>query len=170
MRKNDAKSQMKKAIVELLKEKYYADISVTDIVKKAGVARASFYRSYSAVDEVLDEVINEIKDSIHNNYMSLLIKKDDEHIKEVILKYYTDVKEKNVPFVDIPLDNQQYISSRIFNSETMANLEATDTKLKYIPGVKFTIILVLCKFWMDNNYMESPEELAEIAFNCIKQL
>lgn len=170
MRKNDAKFQMKKGIIALLEKKYYLDITVTDLVKQSGVARASFYRRYQSIEQLIDDVIEEIKEGIEIKYMSTLVKNDAEQIKKVILKFYTDVKNKNVPFVDIPLENQQYISNKIFSKETMLQASGNGSMVNYIPGIKLTVILVLSKFWKDNNYAESPEELTEIAYNCIKNL
>ena len=53
------------AFLELLTEKPFMDITVTDVVKRAGVARASFYRNYSSTSELLDSIMasftNELK-------------------------------------------------------------------------------------------------------------
>lgn len=43
------------ALVELLKKKNYADISVTEITKKAGVSRNAYYRNFESKDQVLIE-------------------------------------------------------------------------------------------------------------------
>ncbi len=39
---------IKAAFIELMNRKYYMDITVTDLVKEAGIARASFYRNYGS--------------------------------------------------------------------------------------------------------------------------
>ena len=39
----NAKEQIEKAFLDLLEEKPYMDITVTDIVKKADVARVTYY-------------------------------------------------------------------------------------------------------------------------------
>lgn len=41
------------ALLQLLKDRDYADISVSDIAKQAGLHRATFYRHFSSKDEVL---------------------------------------------------------------------------------------------------------------------
>ena len=41
------------ALLSLMKEKSIEDITVSDVVKKAGVSRAAFYRNYSSKQEVL---------------------------------------------------------------------------------------------------------------------
>ena len=61
MRANDVKTKMKKAMVSLLKRKNYLQITVTDLVQEARVARASFYRVYNSIDRVLDDVYIDLK-------------------------------------------------------------------------------------------------------------
>ena len=42
------KTSITSALFELLKEKSISEISITEIINKAHVARASFYRNYSS--------------------------------------------------------------------------------------------------------------------------
>lgn len=44
----------------LMMEKSLADISISELVSKAGVARASFYRNYSSKEDVLVTLIRDI--------------------------------------------------------------------------------------------------------------
>lgn len=48
------------ALLELLREKNISSISVSEIVEKAGVARASFYRNYASKESVLTTLIDDI--------------------------------------------------------------------------------------------------------------
>ena len=48
------RTEIQKAFMELLSEKDYIDITVTDIVKKANVARTSFYRNFNSIGDLVD--------------------------------------------------------------------------------------------------------------------
>ena len=50
MKTNSVKRKMMNAIVSLLGKKQYLQITVTDLIKEAGIARVSFYRTYNSVD------------------------------------------------------------------------------------------------------------------------
>lgn len=50
------------ALFSLMEEKSLADIHITELVKKAGVARASFYRNYSSKEDVLVTLIRDVLD------------------------------------------------------------------------------------------------------------
>ena len=49
---HSVKHLIRQAFVQLMSKKPYLDITVTDIVKEAGVARASFYRNYHSISEI----------------------------------------------------------------------------------------------------------------------
>ncbi len=51
------KEYIQEALVELLKKQSINDISITDLTEKAGIARSTFYRYYSSLDEVIDDYI-----------------------------------------------------------------------------------------------------------------
>ena len=55
-----SRESIRKAFLELFKNKELSEISVTDIVKKAGINRATFYAHYTGVDNLMDEIGNEI--------------------------------------------------------------------------------------------------------------
>lgn len=53
------------ALMELIYQKDYEKITVTDITRKAGISRMSFYRNYKNVNEILFEVIDREFDDFH---------------------------------------------------------------------------------------------------------
>ena len=54
------KNNITNALFELLKEKSISEISITEIIEKAKVARASFYRNYSSKESVITTLIQDI--------------------------------------------------------------------------------------------------------------
>ena len=60
------KQKITDAVFSLMREKSFSDITVTEIIKTAGVARATFYRNYSTkesvVTTIIDEVLNQFAD------------------------------------------------------------------------------------------------------------
>ena len=53
---HSAKSEIEQALLRLMTQKSYMDITVTDIVQEAKVARVSFYRNFASISEVLDSI------------------------------------------------------------------------------------------------------------------
>lgn len=53
MQQSLVEEYMFKALVLLLEQKPYDKISITEIAKRAGVSRMSYYRNYSSKDEII---------------------------------------------------------------------------------------------------------------------
>lgn len=85
-----SKALIRSAMLELLKEKDFFDISVTDIVNKANINRGTFYAhfqdTYDVIDQILDGELTMIADEIEkfsteeilNNSMAVFGKLSDE--------------------------------------------------------------------------------------------
>ena len=48
------------ALIKLMEKKDFADISITEIITKAGVSRVSYYRNYSSKEDILSKYIQSI--------------------------------------------------------------------------------------------------------------
>ena len=52
------------ALILLMKEKKFSDISISDIVKRAGVSRNAYYRNYSSKENILSGYLRNIIDEM----------------------------------------------------------------------------------------------------------
>lgn len=59
------KANITNALFALVEEKSLADIHISEIVSRAGVARASFYRNYSSKEDVFVTLIRDVLDSFY---------------------------------------------------------------------------------------------------------
>lgn len=59
------KQSITNALFALMKEKSMSDIHVTELVHRAGVARASFYRNYSSKEDILTTLIRDVLEQFH---------------------------------------------------------------------------------------------------------
>ena len=72
MKKNESKyfytaSLMQQALLSLLEKKDLEFITVTEIAKKAGVNRSTFYLHYDTIEDLLEETLEELnKEFIHS--------------------------------------------------------------------------------------------------------
>ena len=70
------KKQITEGLFSLLRKKPFSEITVTDIVKEANVARASYYRNFQNKEEIIESAM----DSLHDELMADISYDDDEHI------------------------------------------------------------------------------------------
>ncbi len=92
-----ARESIEKALILLMKEKEFSDISITDITKRAGVSRVTYYRNYSSKEDILSGYLQNV---VTDFYLALkdydavtqtrelwvtLFEKMKEHSQEIIL-------------------------------------------------------------------------------------
>lgn len=75
--KNAKRSEnlIKRAFIQLLCEKSYSKITVTDVITKAPVSRATFYAHYPDLDGLLESVENDLVNEFVDHFKSFGIKK-----------------------------------------------------------------------------------------------
>ena len=70
------KNQITEGLFSLLRKKSFSEITVTDIVKEANVARASYYRNFQNKEEIIEAAMDSLRDEL----MADIQYNDDEHI------------------------------------------------------------------------------------------
>ncbi|MGI6590959.1 MAG: TetR/AcrR family transcriptional regulator [Eggerthellaceae bacterium] len=59
-----ARAAIEDSLMELLQTKNYSSITVTDIVRKAGVARATYYRNYDSIEDIMVSLLAGVRNQI----------------------------------------------------------------------------------------------------------
>ena len=67
-RKKESKTKIKKAFIELLQTKEINEINITDLVKKAGVNRSTFYVNYIDIYDLTEKLKEEMFNDLLNLY------------------------------------------------------------------------------------------------------
>lgn len=60
------KESIESAILLLMKERDFKDISISDIVKRAGVSRTAYYRNYKSKEDILNKYLETVVKAITN--------------------------------------------------------------------------------------------------------
>lgn len=60
------KKSIKKALFEITEAKDISDVTVSELARKAGVNRRTFYTHYASITEIVDEIENELVDAIRD--------------------------------------------------------------------------------------------------------
>lgn len=65
------KKSITKALFDLMHEKSFSDISISELIRLAGVARVSFYRNYDSKEDVLmtliEDVLEQFRQTLDSN-------------------------------------------------------------------------------------------------------
>ena len=87
--KDITKDSIIQAPIFLISQKSYEKITITDITKKAGVSRMSFYRNYKKIDDVLIDAV----DKLFNDFQTELDECRGMDLKCFAEKYFEKLKE-----------------------------------------------------------------------------
>ena len=159
-RKRASMQKIEQVLVELLQTKELNQISVSDICKRAGLNRSTFYANYvdiyglaDAIREKLEAQVAELyKEEVEqgfnsNNYLILF-----QHIAQNQLFYQTYFK--------LGYDEQRY---GIWRYDTrLAEKHFNNRFVMYHMEFFKSGLTKIIKLWLQNGCKETPEEMFEI--------
>lgn len=157
------------ALLELLKEKAYIDISISELCRKAGLSRNTFYKFFSEKDALLEYLKEDIALGFVE-YRKTIVKENLSSQMEAFVHYFSfwyqlrdwvDVLVKNDLWEQIAMPEEREISllsPRNWDSylvDTPKTMEMMHTFLA-------AGCVRLVKWWSLNNYEKTPTEMAEL--------
>lgn len=157
------------AVMELLAEKPYMDITVTDIINTAQVARASFYRNFNSINDVIDVIADEISDELIGDVFPTLHGSDERKWREFLFNHFYCFTRKQKQMEKIHPQNRNVLFSRMDNMirQKEAELPSETLRDKYLAVGKMGLIDNITRKWMDNGMQETPEEMIDYIMSFI---
>ena len=158
------KSVIKDCLVELLQEKDLNKITVSELCERADINRATFYRYYIDIFDLLEKIEQELIDHLKEmlpNYMNYSMKE--------IIKEYLKVFLDNKKLVKIIFSNRKNIfflnDFFIFIYENckekwFLNVDINDEDKNLVSIFCFNGTLGVINYWIQNDFEESVESIS----------
>lgn len=160
MKRHVVKDYYTRAMLELLKKKLFTEITVSDLVKKSGASRASFYRNYESKEQIIDEYLEQIFGAIIEKYPI-----SSTNIREQVLHIFQEIYERKSDLEILKnaglLDQMDQIILRDTVNEIQKNQVFNN---KYQPYFFAGASSALIKAWVEFGFTESPKEMTRIFF------
>lgn len=167
-----SRKKISRALIDLMAELPYSEITISKLTEHAGLSRRTFYRNYTSKDDI----INEHYYLIWEDYTRALKKEKDMSLKNVALVFFNTM-QKHQELLN--LFNQNNLLNLFLNqvshlmiedySTRPASSHQLDTKsLTYITLFVSGGFFQMAKAWFDSGQKESPEELAGCLENLTK--
>ena len=166
---------LSKALLELLKERDYSNITIQDVVDKADVSRATFYLHFKDKDELLFKSMERIYDELSSNYPLL---NRNAFANQTYTHSVEDAHDfhhvaANADFYRAMLSahgSPQFIGmvraylEKVLRDQILKPLAPTDGEPEvpldfmaaYMAGAEIGVI----NWWLDNNMPVSPGEIS----------
>ncbi|WP_419872515.1 TetR/AcrR family transcriptional regulator [Candidatus Pristimantibacillus sp. PTI5] len=165
-----SKTALREALLQLMAQKSFTSISITDIVKHANYNRGTFYANYANKEELLGDMITElIKDllqsfrapyekatvffphELHANSIMIF-----DHIAQHSNIYSVLAKSDALPI----LREKMFISLKQILMEEIV-YEDTDVDQELLVIYSLHALLGLIFHWIDNGFVHSPSYMQE---------
>ena len=159
--KSSVKKRMADAFVDMLSQKSYADITVTDIVNTAQVARVSFYRNFNSISDVVDYITDELANEFIDKILPVLNSNDENKWREFLFDFINNALNNRGKIKAINLQSTAVLFSHL-NTKMQMYVNVNSNKTisdKYTSYVKACLINNVVKKWIDDGMVETPEEI-----------
>lgn len=152
------------AMFKLLEKKDYARITVQDLVDRAGVCRASFYRNYFTMDEVIDRFLDGLFTEAYP-----LEAMSSANVEECILHFFTTaLKYRRQLRLLLRRGLLDRVSVAFYRQtlEQIRHLQVLNNRYQpyFFSGASAAM---LCA-WVENNFAESPREMTRIFMESLR--
>ena len=153
------------ALLMLLGEKRYEDITTTEIIDKSGVSRAGFYRNYRSKLDVIQD--------IHNTHASAVIdalKAVQEGAEpEPVFKKLFEWLQSDEDEFKLLMNIHQRLPIRP-NFGLGKTEDDTDPETYYAQVAANTMLAIIIRSWFARGMAETPEIMAKISADIYKRL
>lgn len=157
------------ALLDLMKEKPYSEITITDLSIKADLARRTFYRHFTTIDDILDYTLHQLS-ATYRQQQKRNITNDLTHITFSFFSYW----EQHKDFLQIlEKNNLLYrLHSQFAITEPEENTSDDETAALIEYAVCFTsgAMWNLLVKWLQDGAKETPSEMATVVKSIILHL
>lgn len=160
-------TKIAQSLNDLIEAKDFADITITDIQRKTGVARTTFYRSFDNLSDVLEWECDQQLSQIFNRYHGLTKFPNEQKILHDYLVYWTQHSQLLAILIKIQRMDIIYKYQYRYAEKMVAEYGPIDRfskiPLNYFLAVRTSFILSIILTWVDNGQIESVSQLQAIA-------
>lgn len=150
------------ALILLMEQKDYHSITITDIAKKAGVSRMTYYRTYSSKEDILIQYFNKVSQELFMEIQQF----PDITPDQLICHFFYFFQEKGSLILNLKKANlfELMMNTFIFNLKNlytdMLYQQLPDTSIDYHLHYHIGGLFHALLYWIESGQKESPEEMA----------
>ncbi len=144
------------ALIQLMKEQEFDKISITQIVKRAGVSRSAYYRNYSSKEDILSNVFEQAVETILDAIAQPVSEMNEE---EIYTRLFHRILEDENLFQIILKAGQENQFLQAINHMTIDSTDIEHPEVRYhaIMWIGSTVNLIFR--WLEGGKKETPEEM-----------
>lgn len=155
------------ALVLLFADKPFDKITVTEIVKKAGVSRTAFYRNFNTKEDVVRELSRSIIDNLNCFFEGEKYKGNGKALLTDIFRYI----KSNKRTISLLFNSKQIVYEILGGKTYLDNVmpEAISTDYYRLVAAETALKKIIME-WFNRGMKESPEEMAGYCSDLAKRI
>lgn len=160
-RKRDSIARIESAFTELLQDRELNRISISELCKKAGLNRSTFYANYEDIYALADSIRDKLEQSMDELYR---VERTEGFNSNDYLKLFRHIKENQdlyKTYFKLGYDNNCNIASFRYDTK-LAKLHFDNQYIPYHMEFFRSGMTSVIKMWLENGCRESPQELTDI--------
>lgn len=157
-RRKDSQEKIERAFIELLQTHELKEITISDIIKSAGLNRSTFYANYLDIFDLADKT----REKLEQEFSDLFVDYDYFNERTGALMMFRHIKENQIfykSYFKLCYDEKFLISKY---DAKRAEKEHLDSNLKYHIEFFRNGLNAIIKLWLAGGCQESPEEMAQV--------
>lgn len=158
-RKKESMERIEKVFIELLQTKELSKISVSDICKRAGLNRTTFYANYTDIYGLADTIRDKLESEVSGLYSEEVTQGFNSNDYLKLFRHIKDNQIFYMTYFKLGYDNNY----KIFQYDTaLARRHFQNRFIEYHMEFFKAGITQIIKIWLNGGCKESPEDMAEI--------
>lgn len=165
------------ALVHLILNKKWEQVSITLLANKAGVGRASFYRSFDALEDVLQYQVDKAIEELFRTMFEELHQRPFFYEKDIYDFFFRFWTRYELLLKTLIFSKQKELFNRQFSTlygeklYFIKNLlQISDEHWPYFVTLRSTMLSSGLFEWVQKNKKESPEEISSIMLLSFSEL
>lgn len=166
-KKDFSRNCLADALIDLLEDNKYEDISIQDIVDKAGFSRMAYYRNFKDKNEIIDYYLDSIFSSFIEKVDLSYTRHGPEYFFENLFKFFSNDEMVKIASLFMQRGLVGAIANQ-FIKRVQGGFVPNQSQYFYdfLAGGFFAIYLA----WIRNGLKESPEEMTKEAMKYVNYL
>lgn len=158
-RRRESREKIERAFIELLQDRPLDEIHVSDLCKRTGLNRTTFYANYTDIYGLADAIRDRLESNLADLYREEIASGVNSHD---YLKLFLHIRDNQIfyrTYFKLGYDNNYRIM--LFDTE-LARKHFQNRFIDYHIAFFKSGLTQIIKLWLANGCRETPEEMFEI--------
>ena len=155
------------SLMQLLEKKELKKITISELVERAGVSRAAFYRNYSSKEQILEEIFKNTVQGITDKLEEFNFKTEMYQIWLFLFKEAK--KEAQVISLAIDYNFEKLLTQAVFDFLEKRNRNAKKTTNSYMNSFWSSAVVSVLSKWIKDGMKVPAEKIASMGLPLFPQ-